>query len=87
MAQPLAPAAVLRQLLRAVDAHITCVAGNSQWRQHVRAQFRQPLGQQQAQQQQQQPSQRPHQQDRQQQLLLVAQEYAELITNIAQHKV
>lgn len=35
--------AALRALLRCVDRHLTGVAGNTQWRDHVRAEFRRPL--------------------------------------------
>lgn len=63
---------VLRLLLRAVDQHITRMSGNQQWRQHVLAQFRQSRGLDAAQ---------------QQRMLLLAQEYAELIKNVAHHQV
>lgn len=70
--QQLQPKAVLRLLLRAVDKHITSVAGNQQWRQHVLQQFRQG---------------RDADAPAAQRLLLLAQEYANLVTNIAQHQV
>jgi hypothetical protein len=64
--------AVLRSLLRTVDHHITSVAGNTQWRQHVLQQFRQA---------------RDADAVQQQRLLLLAQEYADLVKNIAHHQV
>lgn len=69
----LQPRAVLRQLLRALDAHVTSVAGNRQWRDHVLTSFRANAGLQDVQ--------------RQQALLLLAAEYAELIANIGHHQV
>ncbi|PNG99005.1 hypothetical protein TSOC_015225, partial [Tetrabaena socialis] len=48
MAAPSAAEArsALRALLRAVDRHLTPVAGNTQWRRHVLERFRQPPAQQ-----------------------------------------
>lgn len=66
------PKAVLRLLLRTVDQHITSVAGNKQWRQHVLQQFRQA---------------RDVDPIQQQRLLLLAQEYTDLVKNIAHHQV
>lgn len=66
------PKAILRLLLRAVDKHITSVSGNQQWRQHVLQQFRQA---------------KDVDAGQQQRLLLIAQEYADLINNIAHHQV
>jgi hypothetical protein len=63
----------LRVLLRAVDRHVTSVAGNQQWRQHVLQQFRDNAALQDAAQQQ--------------QMVLLAQEYADLISNVAHHQV
>ncbi|KAF6251935.1 hypothetical protein COO60DRAFT_1556006, partial [Scenedesmus sp. NREL 46B-D3] len=62
----------LRLLLRAVDRNVTSVAGNQQWRQHILQQFRANAGLQDAAQQQ--------------QMLLLAQEYADLINNVAHHQ-
>lgn len=67
------PKAVLRLLLRAVNKHITSVAGNRQWRQHVLQEFRHNRAEADA--------------TQQQRLLLVAQEYADLVNNIAHHQV
>lgn len=63
----------LRLLLRSVDRHVTSVAGNQQWRQHILQQFRDNAGLQDAAQQQ--------------QMVLLAQEYADLINNVAHHQV
>jgi P2-related tail formation protein len=63
----------LRLLLRAVDRHVTSVAGNQQWRQHILQQFRDNVGLQDAAQQQ--------------QMVLLAQEYVDLISNVAHHQV
>jgi hypothetical protein len=65
--------AVLRHLLRAVDKHITSVSGNALWRDAVLEQFRR------------------HRQLRDpvlvQQELEKARDYADMIANIAYHKV
>lgn len=72
MAKQQHPKAVLRLLLRVVDKHITSVAGNPQWKQHVLQQFRQHKDADLVQ---------------QQRLLLMAQEYADLVRNIAHYQV
>jgi hypothetical protein len=72
MAQQQHPKTVLRLLLRVVDTYITSVAGNQQWRQHVLQQFRQH---------------RDADPVQQQRLLLMAQEYADLVRNISHHQV
>ncbi|KAF8073237.1 hypothetical protein HT031_000898 [Scenedesmus sp. PABB004] len=66
------PAAALRRLLRAVDAHVTPVAGNTQWRDAVRAAFRAGAGEADA--------------ARVRSGLLLAQEYADLLDNVAHHR-
>jgi hypothetical protein len=63
----------LRLLLRAVDRHVTSVAGNQQWRQHILQQFRANAALQNTAQQE--------------QMVLLAQEYADLINNVAHHQV
>ena len=75
MSGPSAPEvrAVLRQLLRAIDTHLTRVAGNKQWRSYVlsearrNAQLAEPAAA--------------------QQQLQAAREYADLINNITHHRV
>lgn len=64
--------AVLRSLLRAVDANITAVAGNTVWRQHVLSEFR---------------AQRGAAPEEAQRLLAVAAEYGGLVRDIAHHQV
>jgi hypothetical protein len=66
------PKAVLRLLLRVVNKHMTSVSGNQQWKQHVLQQFRQGRAADAAQ---------------QQRLQVLAQEYADLVRNIAHHQV
>lgn len=64
--------AVLRALLRAVDANITAVAGNTAWRQHVLSEFR---------------AQRGAPPEQAQRLLAVAAEYGSLVRDIAHQQV
>lgn len=37
---PAAPLHVYRSLLKAVDKHLTSIAGNKQWREYVQQEFR-----------------------------------------------
>lgn len=62
--------AVYRELLRAVDRHLTSVAGNRQWREYLGQEFRAPISQEQS-------------LDRQLQL---ARDYSFLVQNIAYHR-
>ncbi len=64
---------MLRQLLRAVDAHLTRVAGNTQWRDYALQQFRANAAAQDAQLVQEQ--------------LQVARDYTFLINTVAHHRV
>jgi hypothetical protein len=64
--------AALRRLLRAVDAHVTSVAGNPQWRDQVLADFRAPP---------------PADGAAAAAGLQLARDYAALLENIAHHRV
>lgn len=65
--------ATLRRLLRAIDRHVTAVAGNTQWRDHALSEFRRTGGSADA--------------AAAQQGLQLARDYAGLIESVAHHRV
>jgi tmRNA-binding protein len=67
------PRWVLRALLRVIDTHVTRVSGNVAWRRYVLDSFRAHALE--------------RDPERSRALLLLAREYADLIANVAHHRV